>query len=471
MNPSVATLGWAIGIAGLFYLNRDKSARTSKALWVPVIWFWILGSRAVSVWLGMAPALSADALIEGSPIDAFVLQVLIVSGLVIVCRRGRSSLLVLKDNATIVCYFLYCLLSVIWSDFPFVAMKREIKAAGDIVMALVVVTDPQPIAALRILFSRIGFVLVPASALLIRYYPDLSTSYDQWTGGRSNIGVTTSKNILGATTLVVALGALWQILRLLKTPSLPHRVRLLAAQCTLFGFAIWNLFTANSATSTSCFMLGAFLMVVTGLRRFRGRRLAAYAVVLTLILASGLIKVTGADEALFHVLGREPNLTGRVDIWPRLISIAPNALIGSGFESFWLGTRLREVWEAFPNLYVNEAHNGYLEVYLNLGVIGVMLMILFLGDAFRRSVTAFRIDPDSGSLILAYVVAAALYSYTEAGFRMLCYPWMFLLLLNFAATNISRTYPPRPRPIARDQGANSISVGQLFDACELRVGR
>ena len=55
-----------------------------------------------------------------------------------------------------------------------------------------------------------------------------------------------------------------------------------------------------------------------------------------------------------------------------LIEMAPNALVGAGFESFWLGPRLSKVMTAFPNLHVNEAHNGYIEVYLNLGVIGLM---------------------------------------------------------------------------------------------------
>ena len=75
MNPSLATLVYLLGICGLFYLNRDESAYTSKALWIPVIWFWILGSKAISVWLGGASsATSADALLEGSPLDAFVFQ-------------------------------------------------------------------------------------------------------------------------------------------------------------------------------------------------------------------------------------------------------------------------------------------------------------------------------------------------------------------------------------------------------------
>ncbi len=439
MNPSLATLLYALGILALFYLNRDKSAHTSRALWIPVIWFWILGSRSVSVWLGWAPAQTTfDQMMDGSPTDRLVFLVLLISGSAILVGRGHRPASVMAANWPIVLYFLYCLMSVAWSDYPDVAIKRWIKATGDVVMALIVVTDPQPVAALRRLFSRLGFVLIPASVLLIKYYPYLGSTYDMWSGDRFNTGVTTNKNILGISTFVLAVGALWQVFRLWKDPILPDRSRQLVAQCTQLGFGIWLLSAANSATSTFCFILAALLMLLTGLRRIRGRPAAVHTLVLTLVLLGALIKLTGADVAVVEAMGRNADLTGRAsDIWPLLIPMAPNALVGAGFESFWLGPRLLGLWNAFPNLYLNEAHNGYLEVYLNLGAIGVSLIILMLVHGYRRSVDGIRIDPSSASLMMAYVLSAVMYSYTEAGFRPLSLAWSFLLLAIIWASRIS----------------------------------
>jgi exopolysaccharide production protein ExoQ len=455
MTPSLATLIYALGIAGLFYLNRDKSAHTSRALWIPVVWFWILGSRAVSLWLGLAPVDPvASTMMDGSPIDALVFLLLLVGAWAVLARRGHLSLSVMATNWPIVLYFLYCLISVLWSDFPDISIKRWIKATGDVVMALVVVTDAQPAAALRRIFSRVGFVLLPASALLIKYYSYLGSAYDSWTGQRTNTGVTTNKNLLGVTAYVLALGAFWQILRLWRESSLPNRSRQLVAQCILLGFSIWVLFTANSATSESCFMLGAFLMLVTGSRQFRGRPAAVHAFVLAFVLLVGLIKITGADAAVFQVLGRKADLTGRAsEIWPLLIPMAPNAVVGAGFESFWLGPRLKKVWDAFPLMQVVEAHNGYLELYLNLGVIGVGLIILILVHGYRQSVAAFRIDPNSGGFVLAFVSTAAIYSYTEAGFRMLDLTWGFLLLAIIGTRRISE--------LTRRNGRNSAPSDSL----------
>jgi exopolysaccharide production protein ExoQ len=442
MSPSLATLAYSLGIAGLFLLNRDKSVCTSKALWIPVIWSWILGSRAVSQWLGMTPpGSSAETMMDGSPFDALIFQLLIAGGVVVLLFRAQRCRTLLMANQPIFWYFAYCLLSVLWSDYPEVSAKRWIKAIGDLVMALVVATDPQPVAAMRRLFSRVGFVLVPASTLVMKYYPWLGRTYDDWTGQLLYTGVTTEKNILGVTTYIYTIGAFWQVLRIWRKRGLRNRLRQFVAQGTLVGFGLWNLFSANSATAESCLVLAASLMLLTGLRRIGNRPSAVHALVATAVVLGALLKITGADEAVFHALGRNSDLTGRASqIWPLVFPMCPNVLLGAGFESFWLGPRLQEVWKVWSYVHISEAHNGYLEMYLNLGAIGVCLVIAILIHGYRRSVNAFRIDPESGGLALAFVLASALYSYTEAGFRTNDPPWGFLLLAIIYASAISRTY-------------------------------
>ncbi len=76
-------------------------------------------------------------------------------------------------------------------------------------MVLIVVTDRQPVAAFERLFSRIGFLLLPASLLLIKYYGDLGGAYAR--AGDQNTGVSTNKNMLGVVVFVVSLGTLWHI--------------------------------------------------------------------------------------------------------------------------------------------------------------------------------------------------------------------------------------------------------------------
>src|SRR5258708_33251232 len=132
MNPSLASLAYACGIAGLFYLDRDKSVRASKALSLPVVYLWILGSRPVSTWLGITPAYGSNAQLEGTPFDAVFFAMLSIAAMCVVVHRGRRTLTALTANSPILIYFFFCLLSVSWSDFPDVSLKRWIKAIGDL---------------------------------------------------------------------------------------------------------------------------------------------------------------------------------------------------------------------------------------------------------------------------------------------------------------------------------------------------
>ena len=75
-------------------------------------------------------------------------------------------------NAPILLFFSYCAVSILWSDYPDVALRRWIKALGDLVMVMIILTDPEPLAALKRFLARTGFLLVPVSVLLIKYYPD-----------------------------------------------------------------------------------------------------------------------------------------------------------------------------------------------------------------------------------------------------------------------------------------------------------
>jgi exopolysaccharide production protein ExoQ len=435
MSFSLASIVCSIGIAGLFFLNRDRSIRTSKALWLPVIWLWIVGSRPVSFWMGVSQDQGLNQQLDGSPIDAFVFMILMALAIVVLIKRKNQTVSFLKVSLPVVVYFAYCLLSVLWSPYLSVAFKRWTKDVGDLVMVLIVVTEADPIAALRRLFSRVGFILLPASVLFIRY-SDMGRGFDP-DGNAMNTGVTPNKNTLGLVTFVLALGALWSFRMLFSAKSAPHRSRRLLAQGILLLFGISLLAMAQSATSIACFTLGALLIIATGFPLIRRRPIAVHALVFTILLVGGLTMLFGGEGSIVHAMGRNTNLTGRTDIWKAVIPLVPNPIIGAGFESFWIGPNLAKLWRTLSNWRdiqgLNTAHNGYIEVYLNLGWIGICLMAWIIIGGYRRAVAAFRRDPAIGSLMLAYVATATIYSVTEAGFRMLTPTWISLLLAVVAA--------------------------------------
>ena len=116
--------------------------------------------------------------------------------------------------------------------------------------------------------------------------------------------------------------------------------------------------------------------------------------------------------------------------------MVPNSIVGAGYETFWLGERSADLNHLFYG-YINEAHNGYIEVYLNLGLIGVGLIVLILGQGNRRAVGVFRRDPILGGLLLTYIVTVATHSISDASFSIPSPTWFFLLLSVVAAGRVT----------------------------------
>jgi exopolysaccharide production protein ExoQ len=472
MNPSLALLICGCGIAGLFYLGRDSAARTSKALWLPVIWIWIVGSRPASAWLGVSPT-GGNVQLDGSPFDAATFGVLLATAIGVLISRNRRTRTLLAANWPILIYFFYCLISAAWSYHPDVSFKRWVKAIGDPAMALIIVTDEQPVAAFRRIISRVGFLLLPASVLLIKYYGDLGRGYTP-DGEPMNTGVTTNKNSLGLIVFLVSLGALWNVRALLMDKKAPDRTRRLVAQGALLTFGIVLLQMAHCATAVACSILGAGLMLLTTRRAFRNRPGRVYALCLAIVLAGGLAMLFGGGSAVSTALGRGSGLSGRGEIWAAVISAAGNPVIGTGFESFWISPNVQKVWRGLSGWWdpkgLNEAHNGYLEVYLNLGWVGLSLISLVLISGYRRAVKALRRDSEFGSLMLAYIVTATFYSVTEAGFRFLAPMLLFLLLAVISASRVAALSGAASRPCLREDQLQSVASGRIERAFTPRRG-
>jgi exopolysaccharide production protein ExoQ len=483
MNPTVAFLIFSVGVAGLFFLNRDSSVRTSAALWLPVTWLWIVGSRPVSSWFGMdASATSVlDATLNGSPLDAAIFAALLCVGLVVLFFRKKKTGAYLALSGPILVYFLYCLASVAWSPFPEPSFKRWTKAVGDLVMVLVILTDTHPVVALRRLYTRVGFILFPFSVCMIRYGAT-GRGFDS-DGTPSNVGLTTNKNELGLIVFVISLGLLWNVRWLLSHKNEPNRGRRLIAQLTGLGFGIYLLQQAHSATSVLCFVLGAGLMYATSFNFIKRRpgRVLAFSLGVVLIGALGLF--FGAGSAVSQSLGRGGGLSGRTDIWACSISVAGSAAVGSGFESFW-NAKAGAVnhcltLRGFRDLAnLNSAHNGYLQIYLDLGTIGVFLIVLILINGFRYASRAFEFEPEMAGLLLACITTVTFYNASEAGFRILTPSWISLVLGVIGSAGITaglirdRIVPPKAtnqgesksapqrlplRPVRRERRLNDVS--------------
>src|SRR5262245_53896573 len=148
MSPQLALLIFSLFIAATLFIDSRREPRFSLALWVPAIWFALLASRPLSVWLDPRELGAVDlTAAEGSSADRMILSGLMALSVLILVRRKLKWGEWAKRNPWIVLFFFYCALSIIWSEFPMVALRRWFRALGSVMVILVVLSEPDPLAA------------------------------------------------------------------------------------------------------------------------------------------------------------------------------------------------------------------------------------------------------------------------------------------------------------------------------------
>jgi O-antigen ligase len=420
--PSVATAVCLLFIVYLLWTDLRRPDSPSTALWVPVAWMFLAGSRYVSSWLNIRPSFqSANDYAEGSPVDAAVFFALIAAGIVILARRKIDWPRLLLNNKWIVLYLLYCLASMAWSDEPILLMKRWVKDLGNPIMALVILTERRPYEAVGAVLRRLAFLLLPLSVLFIKYYPELGRDYKA-DGSPMFTGVGHQKNDLGLMCLVGGIYVFWELLRRRDntSPAFIQEHKIIAA--VVIGMLSWLLHMADSQTSFVC-LVAAVLLLLLG--RIAKRPATIFGVLLCAVVAWPLL--LNLQELALSFMGRDPTLTNRTAIWQTLETFAVNPFVGVGYMSFWTGARFEEV-TGLLGAALNQAHNGYLEQYLNLGYIGVAFIVVIVLSGLLRVRSHLTDDPAAGILRLCFIITAVLFNYTEASFYGINNMWMLLLL-------------------------------------------
>lgn len=420
------TLG--LWIFWAFYHDVKERPSVSSSVWIAVALLFLHGTRPLTSWFGWESQYSRD---EGNPEEAFVNLTLIVAGLIMLRRRGILWSAVIRDNKWLFVFYLFWFMSIIWSDYPVITFKRLFKEFGYVVMVLIILTDREPGEAIKAVCVRFAYLCIPLSVVFIRYYPDWGRVFG---GYQKNVpmyvGVSTHKNVLGILVLVSALFLLWDLLdspekfrKRLKKATFVSRV-LVLLMCW------YLLMIIDSQTSLICALLGSGLLVVLfkfpSLRhnpaRLEAGGLGAAVVILVLDLFIDI------KETFLHSVGRDPTLTTRTDIWPLLIEFQDNPLFGKGYNTFWAGERMELL--ADKTFGIIQAHNGYIETYLNGGLIGVGLLVVLLLLTYIRTRNSLVLSMPDSSIRFVILLMTIFHNYSEASFNKVGPLW-FVTLFTF----------------------------------------
>jgi O-antigen ligase len=386
----------------------------------------ISGSRLPSQWLGITSGIASQALEEGNPLDRTIFSILILMSVFILTLRSFNWGGFFSRNLALIAFLLFALASVLWSDFPFVAFKRWFRDLGSYFVILVVLSDSYPLEAVRTLLRRFCFLLIPLSVLLVKYYPYLAKQYGMWSGTAEYIGATTSKNMLGNVCMISGIFFFWDTVTRWSGRKERRTKWIIRLNAIFLIMTLWLLRLSHSATSMVCLVIGCIVILALH-SGWGGRHPALIRVMIPATFCLYIILAFGFDlqGEFASRVGRDPTLTDRTFIWKAVLNQHTNPLVGTGYESFWLGPRLERVWQLAGG--VNEAHNGYLEIYLNLGGIGVALLLALLIASYRTIWKRFASSFALASFSLTMWTVILFYNVTEAAFKG-GVMWLILLM-------------------------------------------
>lgn len=420
---------------------KNKKSVMSWASIVPFVWLSIRLSRNLSRWLsiGNAPMVRSSDYVStletGNVSDQLFFSTLFAIATGILIKRKKIVIKVLRENKIWFLLILYCMFSIIWSESPFISLKRFVKDLTAFLMVLIILTENNPYESFKAIIRRNIYLLIPLSIAFCKFYPVIGR-YQTASWNFIYIGVTTHKNILGVLCLISILVLFIEIWPHLKNQQAKINRHLFLVCLLYIGLTVYLMSFANSMTSNICLLIGISIFISNFLKKHLGK----------LIILISIFYLTGIDEFLinnlrtvfFDFFERDTTLSGRTDLWEAILETQFNPITGTGYSAFWLGKRMRKLIERF--IFVpKQAHNGYIEVYINLGIIGLSIFLVALFSTYKKIITNWGGEEDYYlSFQLAFFAMYLIYNMTEATFIFNISPLWFLFL--YVALSNKKSY-------------------------------
>lgn len=324
-------------------------------------------------------------------------------GAFLILRRWRRVLSAARMVWPLIALSALALLSTLWSPEPGLTLRRSIMLLVSTLLAIYLGERYTTEKLARLLAQTLCLMM---TAIIVFYFvaPVYVVDYSSHIGAWK--GLSSHKNIFGE--------FMAEAVALLLLVRFRHFLWL---RYVFLVTAVVLLWLSGSATSLFCGTLVTAAMVLW--RRARGRpnqRLLVYAVA-ALMVFSGIYFLTGHTGLLLQVLNRDPSLTGRTQIWAMALpAMMKFPILGYGYDGFWIGPKGEALNIMLGSGWlVPHAHNGFLDLGLSLGIIGLCVFLYILASAIRRAIEFIRLEPGPiGLWPITYLCFFALHNITES---------------------------------------------------------
>jgi len=291
-----------------------------------------------------------------------------VATLILMILRVKLILSKIRHVWPISMFLIWSCISLLWAVDPSVTLTKLTILLGATVVGIYIGSVFNQREQINLLFITLMIALACSVAFVL-----ISPEYGIMTGYHAGNwrGVFYHKNTFGK--LVVLFAVLGAIL-ICQAETLRKRLALTIALISS-ALLVWLSDSAVSKVVTIA-MLCLFILLIFQIKN-KQVLIPIWSSAIALVLGI-LLLLVGNLHVVFAALGRSPNLTGRVPLWEALIPMIQSRLwLGYGYGSFWLGNRWPSgaIWNQI-GWYPFHAHNGFLEILIDLGLVGLTFFLI-----------------------------------------------------------------------------------------------
>lgn len=337
------------------------------------------GVVCVALMLSVGPILPSERAYvggsgpEGQPVFQVAWIVLYLLGFIIALRHRAALWSSVRENAVVLAPVLVALASVWWSDAASLTTRRATALLLTSLFALTL-AELLSLRDLFVVFSWVLAALLVVSLFVILAFPGYGLDHirgDAWQG------LFATKNELGR---VAALSlAVW----VLRFFALPRRTGALI----VVGLSVVLLLESRSRTALVTAIVVLVFISLVPMLRAEPRRAVAGSMFGVAVFGSAIFWILTHEELVLSALKAAPTLTGRSQIWAASWLMARRHIwLGYGYSAFWLGAKgPSAIVASIVGSILPSAHNGVLEIWLELGAVGVAAATLAFLVLLRRS--------------------------------------------------------------------------------------
>jgi len=317
----------------------------------------------------------------------------------------KKILMMAKQEKFIICLLLITTFSTIWSDFPFITFRRNASLIGSALFGMYLADRYTLKDQLHMLGAMLGIVAI-FSFLFSLFLPFYGLSRDHEGAWQ---GIFDQKNVLGHIMMISSF-----VFFLLCIDEKGFRWIKLALLILTFVLLV----RSQSVTSTIIVLVIYCLMLLFKSLQWNFYSRAALFCLYILTAVGTVGWIYENQNFILNVIGRSSDLSGRSQLWESVIPIVEkHLLLGHGYSAFWIEGGAREDIWYLVQWETPHSHNGFLDVWLDVGLIGVFTVGLSFLQAFHNSIKYVKQKNTWEALWpLIYLTSFLIYNFFESAF-------------------------------------------------------